>query len=133
MMDRVASYRLRRWVGALRTSMTVVLGMAALVAVAAAPSFAAAPAEATVPVSIVDFAFVPDTVIVAVGDTVTWSNDGLAPHTTTADDATWDSGTMMSGAVFSFTFDTPGDFRYSCAFHPTMTGAVSVVAPAAAR
>ena len=100
-------------------------------AAASAPVAAAAPADDAMTVSIVEFAFVPDPVVVNVGDTVTWSNDGVIAHTTTADDGSWDSGTMNAGDLFSVTFSTPGDFTYTCSIHPTlMTGTVSVQAPA---
>ena len=62
-------------------------------AATASPASAASPAPAAASgasVSIVDFAFEPATLQVAAGESVVWTNDGLAPHTVTGDFA--DSG-----------------------------------------
>ncbi|MGH2557857.1 MAG: cupredoxin domain-containing protein, partial [Thermomicrobiales bacterium] len=81
-----------------------------------------------VAVSIIDFAFAPGSVEVAVGTTVTWTNNDTAPHTVTAEDGTFDSGVIDPGGSFSFTFEEEGSFAYSCTIHPRMTAAVEVVA-----
>lgn len=77
-------------------------------------------------VSIVGFAFQPGSLEVAAGTTVTWTNDDPAPHTVTAADGSFDSGTLASGATFSQVFDQAGTFAYACAIHPTMTGTIIV-------
>jgi plastocyanin len=79
-------------------------------------------------VSIVDFAFNPQTISVTTGTTVRWTNTGSAPHTTTSDTGLWDSGTLDNGQQFSFTFNTSGTFTYFCAIHTSMTGTVNVQA-----
>lgn len=78
--------------------------------------------EATV--SIVDFAFDAPTLEIAVGTTVTWTNDGQALHTVTGTFA--DSGVIQSGETFSFAFTEAGTFDYACQLHPQMTGQVVV-------
>jgi plastocyanin len=91
--------------------------------------FAAAvahPGPHEVEVRIADFAFAPARVGIRVGDTVVWLNDDLAPHTATAVDGTWDTGTLEAGARGFVRFRTPGEFTYSCAFHPHMTATVIV-------
>lgn len=80
-------------------------------------------------VRIVDFAFLPSQIRVPVGTTVTWVNAGVAPHTVTSRDRTFDSGILASRASFTRTFRTPGTFSYLCAIHPDMTGTVLVPAP----
>jgi plastocyanin len=75
-------------------------------------------------VSIIDFAFEPQTLQVPVGTTVVWTNDGSAPHTVTGDPL--DSGTLSAGDSFQFTFNSAGTFDYVCAFHPQMTGTIEV-------
>src|SRR5919107_777184 len=85
---------------------------------------ASAPDEMTV--SIQDFFFDPGQLTVAPGTTVTWVNDGEEPHPSTADDGTWDSGTLQPGESFSFTFDDPGDYSYLCEIHPDMTATITV-------
>jgi plastocyanin len=93
----------------------------------AAPDAAAAPAAAEVPVDIRDFEFLPPAVELAVGDTVTWTNQGQAPHTATAEDrGALQSGTIEPGSSFSQTFDQAGEFNYFCEFHPNMTGTIVV-------
>jgi plastocyanin len=99
------------------------LGWLALTAVSPSPARAQAQA-----VAIVDFAFDPATLEVPVGTTVTWTNQGAAPHTVTADDGTFDSGTLQPGGTFSMTFDTPGTFTYHCEIHPSMTATIVVTA-----
>jgi hypothetical protein len=77
-------------------------------------------------VSIVDFAFQPNSLEVTTGSTVTWTNTGAATHTVTADDGSFDSGNLAPGATFSQTFDTAGTFAYHCNIHPNMTGTIVV-------
>ena len=83
-------------------------------------------------VNIVDFAFEPAAVEVPVGATVSWSNSGGAPHTATANDGSFDSGTLQPGAGFSQTFSAAGSFPYACLIHPQMTGTITVTDGAAA-
>ena len=80
----------------------------------------------TTTVSIKNFAFNPPNATVAAGTTVTWVNNDQAPHTATADDGTFDSGTLQPGQSFSFTFDKAGTYAYHCNIHPDMTATVTV-------
>ncbi|MEX2555272.1 MAG: cupredoxin domain-containing protein [Actinomycetota bacterium] len=91
---------------------------------AAAAPVAAAPGQSGV--SIVDFAFTPPTVRIRAGDTVAWANRGLAPHTVSAKDGSFDSGILEPGATFRRVFAKEGSFTYACALHPNMTGTVLV-------
>lgn len=69
----------------------------------------------------------PADITVSQGATVTWTNTGAVAHTVTSDDgASFDSGNLDPQASFSFTADTPGTFSYHCAFHPWMTGTLTV-------
>jgi predicted secreted protein with PEFG-CTERM motif len=76
--------------------------------------------------------FIPSTVVITVGGTVTWENTDTAAHTsssgTPADgpDGVFDSSLVMAGASFSHTFDSAGTFDYFCMVHPWMTGTVIV-------
>jgi plastocyanin len=92
-----------------------------------AASPAASPAAgATAGVAIADFAFVPAELSIAAGTTVTWTNRDSVPHTATAGDGSFDTGTIDGGASAGATFATPGTFTYACAFHPNMTGTIVV-------
>ena len=72
------------------------------------------------------FAFDPATVTVAVGDTVTWTNEDSAGHTVVGDEGEFVSGNLGAGDKFSFTFDTAGTYAYHCGVHPSMKGVVVV-------
>jgi plastocyanin len=78
-------------------------------------------------VEIVDFEYDPDPVTVAVGGKVTWLNQDSAPHTATAEDESFDTGTLDEGKLGSATFKEAGSFSYICTIHPTMEGTVEVV------
>ena len=71
-------------------------------------------------------AFAPDEVDVAVGDTVTWTNNDSVSHTSTSDRSGWDSGVVAPGGHFSFAFPAAGTYQYHCAIHPGMVGTVVV-------
>lgn len=68
-------------------------------------------------VAVADYSFTPRTAVINVGDTVTWTNSGSMMHTVTADNGSFDSGTLAPGQSFSHTFTTPGTYTYYCRFH----------------
>ena len=85
------------------------------------------PAAAEVPVDIRDFAYSPNPVEIAAGDTVTWTNQDEVPHTATGEDRdVLQSGTISPGASFSQVFPEAGEFAYFCEFHPNMAGTIVV-------
>lgn len=79
-------------------------------------------------VIIKNFAFSPASLTVPKGTKVTWTNNDGPAHTVTATDNgnTFSSGSIASGASYSFTFTTAGDFNYQCTIHPQMVGSVHV-------
>ena len=89
-----------------------------------APSGEAAKSEK---VEIVEFTYEPDPVVVQVDGKVIWQNQDTAPHTATADDGSFDTGTIEKGKLGSATFKEAGTFTYFCEIHPTMHGTVEVV------
>lgn len=72
------------------------------------------------------FRFMPDTIEVPVGTTVTWTNMESSPHSVVADDGAFESDTLGDGVSFSFTFEEAGSFPYICGFHNNMKGEVVV-------
>lgn len=78
--------------------------------------------------TITDFKFSPGTLTIHVGDTVTWTNSGPSPHTATAGNGGFDTGTLTKGASASHTFTQSGTFSYICTIHPFMKGTVVVLA-----
>ena len=62
----------------------------------------------------------------APGDTVVWVNGDLVPHTATATDGTWDSGSIAPGGTWTLVVAASGDGGYTCTFHPTMIGRLEI-------
>jgi len=81
-------------------------------------------------VAISGFSFSPRNITVAVGDTITWTNSDAQAHTATADDGSFDTGTIGNGGSGSATFATAGTFPYHCKIHSSMTGTITVEAAA---
>ncbi len=84
-------------------------------------------------VSVGDNFFSPKTLTIAVGDSVTWTNNGNMPHNVRADDNSFRNGNA-SATDWSFTqtFATAGDVRYYCELHGApgglgMAGTIKVV------
>jgi plastocyanin len=87
---------------------------------------APAAAQTSVKVDIKDFKFGPPAVTVKKGGRVTWTNSDSADHTATADNRTFDTGTLHQGDSKVETFDKTGTYSYSCQFHPFMKGRIVV-------
>jgi plastocyanin len=85
---------------------------------------AAAKASGGTAVAVGDNSFSPASLKVAVGDTVTFENEGQIAHTVTGDD--FDSGSLAPGATFTFEATEAGTFSYVCTFHPGMQGSIEV-------
>jgi plastocyanin len=84
------------------------------------------PSAATAEVKIDNFSFEPQTLSVAVGTTVTWTNRDDIPHTSVSTEGVWKSKVMDTDEAFSYTFTKAGTFPYFCSIHPKMTGKVVV-------
>lgn len=54
--------------------------------------------------------------------TLTISNDGEFPHTFTAVDGSFDSGTLQAGETFEVAIDESGVFQFFCTLHGTAQG-----------
>ena len=85
------------------------------------------PSSSANAVDISGFAFSPSNITVKVGGTVTWTNMDSSAHTVTGITSNGpDSGTLQKGQTYSFKFTEAGTYKYSCKFHPSMTGTVTV-------
>jgi plastocyanin len=73
-----------------------------------------------------DKCFVPSTVNIKVGGTVTWKNMDTAAHTVTDSKGAFDSSLVNAGASFKQKFNTAGTYSYTCIVHPWMKGTVTV-------
>jgi plastocyanin len=108
----------------------------ALIALCAITIFVAAgrintyPKQAPPPgaeVKIDNFSFAPDSLTVAAGTTVKWTNRDDIPHTVVSDDkTTFRSKAMDTDETFSYTFTKPGTYSYFCSIHPKMVAKVIV-------
>jgi len=114
------------------------LGVALLAAAALAPTAGgggAARAADTGVDATNSLTFSPASVTIAVGDTVTWTVVGAAPHTVTEDGGAFASpgSFLTTGQTYQFTFSAPGTYHYHCAIHGSvMAGTVVVEAAATA-
>jgi len=87
----------------------------------------------------------PPTIIISVGDIVTWFNDDREGHTVTSGkgsgrfgwmsddygqaDGLFHSERFLPGDSWSYKFEEKGTFRYFCTIHPWMEGIVLVETP----
>lgn len=81
--------------------------------------------EQTVKVEIRGFAYSPAKVTISRGTTVKWTNYDTSAHTATKYGA-FDSGTLVKGDSWNYTFEQEGVFEYMCSFHPYIRGTVEV-------
>lgn len=100
--------------------------LAAALASAWVAAGCSAPAPARHEIDVRELAFAPGALAVAVGDTVTWVNHDIVPHTVTRADGAWDSGEVVPGARYTVVVDSAGLLSYLCRYHPTMTGTLTV-------
>lgn len=114
----------------------IAFGVAAALAACSASGSAGAggtTGDAAVETSVVDlppsYRFVPEAISVAAGSTVTWTNHDNFTHSVQFlnSELPTDPLLMQPGASTTFTFDTPGTYRYQCHLHPQdMRGTVTV-------
>jgi plastocyanin len=109
--------RCRSWLAAV--SVAALLGMAV-----SGPSTADTPDPNRIVVK--DFMFMPNSVTVKAGSTVTWANMDDEPHTVISDSGLFRSGAMDTNESFSFKFDKPGTYHFTCSIHPRMVGTIVV-------
>jgi plastocyanin len=73
------------------------------------------------------FSFSPQTIVVPVGTTVTWTNHDNVPHVVTSANNRFNkSSVLKAGETFSNTFVTAGTYSYFCSIHPQMKGKITV-------
>jgi plastocyanin len=87
---------------------------------------AAQGAHATYTVTIENMQFTPRNLTVKSGDQVVFINKDLFPHTATADDKAFDSHDIAADSSWKYQAGRPGEYAYSCTYHATMKGRVTV-------
>jgi plastocyanin len=75
-----------------------------------------------------NFAFVPETITVAVGTKVQWVNEDDAPHTVIGvdKDTPIKSPALDTDDKYAVVLGRPGTYKYFCSIHPHMVGVVVV-------
>ncbi len=80
----------------------------------------------TITIDIKGFKYNADVVTLSVGDTIVFVNQDGAPHTATARDGSFDTGTLKKSKSGEVTVTAAGTFEYFCKFHKNMTGQITV-------
>jgi amicyanin len=106
------------------TRLFMQLALAATVTLVSVPTAARAE-DASVKIS--NFTFSPPQITIKAGTSVTWINEDDIPHTVVSP-PTVRSKPLDTDDTFSFTFTTPGTYKYFCSLHPHMTGTIVVEA-----
>jgi plastocyanin len=98
------------------------------------------PPPGTTAVGISEYRFSPDSITIKAGTSVQWTNSGSVSHSVTADNNSFDSGSlsgsmpdnyggMTAGGSYTRAFPTAGRFPYHCMIHPTQMQGVVIVTP----
>ncbi|MFN8635784.1 MAG: cupredoxin domain-containing protein [Chloroflexota bacterium] len=117
-----------RLLGAIRSSVGALVLVLAILAGLSGDVLAAGDSQVTIvqPSDTMSWRYDPASLTVSVGSTVTWVNGGATSVTVTSPDGLFDSESIGPGGTFSFTFDTPGTYRYFCVPYPHMKGVIVV-------
>jgi plastocyanin len=73
-----------------------------------------------------NFMFTPMSLTVKAGSSVTWTNEDDEPHTVVSDTGLFRSAAVDTDETFSFKFDKPGTYHFTCSIHPRMVGSIIV-------
>jgi plastocyanin len=72
------------------------------------------------------FMFTPMQIKVKAGTRITWMNQDEEPHTISSDEGVFRSPAIDTNESYSYQFDKPGTYHYTCTIHPRMTGTIAV-------
>ncbi len=97
------------------------------IAVAGVALVLAAPAStATTTVQIKSTGFVPATVTINQGDSVTWTNADTKDHQVVSNGGAFASAILKPGMSYTHAFPSAGTYHYHDGLHPTLKGTVTV-------
>jgi len=77
-------------------------------------------------VKIDNFSFIPETLTVKAGTTVTWVNKDDVPHTVVSTTKKFSSKVLDTDDKYGHAFTDPGTYEYYCSVHPHMKAKVIV-------
>jgi plastocyanin len=97
-----------------------------LMAAAMTAIWAVSEAAAPNSIEVKDFMFMPTTLTVNAGEEVSWVNKDDEPHTVVSDTGLFRSSALDTDEKFSFKFDKPGTYHFTCSIHPRMVGTIIV-------
>ena len=97
-----------------------------LMAAAMAAIWAVSEAAAPKSIEVKDFMFMPTTLTVNAGEEVSWVNKDDEPHTVVSDTGLFRSSALDTDEKFSFKFEKPGTYHFTCSIHPRMVGTIIV-------
>jgi plastocyanin len=104
------------------------MGLTLLIGASLTIPFSRNATAADVSIAIGDNFFSPPSQTVFVNDRVIWTNTGSNIHTVTSTTpvGVLNSGNILTGNTYEFTFTSEGTFNYRCIFH-SMTGSITVI------
>jgi amicyanin len=114
----------------LRARLTA-LALAAVVTALGVLALATSPAQAAQhAITIKQYMFMPGSMTIHQGDTITWTNEDTVGHDVevTSGPASFHSPMLSKGQSWSFTFTTAGTYSYICSVHPDMKATIVVAA-----
>jgi len=93
-----------------------------------APQTASATQAAAIPnsIEITESSFLPNSMTIPVGTTVTWINHDTKDQEVAASNAAFESGNIVSGGQYQYTFSEAGTFDYYSKITSSMTGKIIV-------
>jgi plastocyanin len=77
-------------------------------------------------ITVKNFMFMPTSLTVKAGNTVTWENLDEEPHTVVSDTGLFRSAAIDTKDSFSYKFAAPGTYHFTCSMHPRMVGTIVV-------
>jgi plastocyanin len=77
-------------------------------------------------IAIKDFLFDPETIEIAVGEAVTFTNEDAAPHSAVMEDRSCSTANLLKGRSGGLIFHASGTYPYFCGLHPDMKGSITV-------
>lgn len=98
---------------------------AAALAAAAAACAGGGRAPARHGIEIRAFVYSPAAQAAAPGDTLVFVNHDAVPHTATAANGSWDTGSIPANGTKTIVIPSSGTGPYRCTIHPTMTASVA--------